>query len=289
MTEYFKDGLHWFAYDLLQPYADRIVHGMFTRKGGVSTGPFHSLNAGSIYHDDPSAIIENRRRVLAALDHSVDFVSAHPVHGSQVIEVTAEHIQDWNAFRQEPERYPHGYKHLLTTKGDAMITRLPHIGLMWAYADCTPIMLFDPEHRAIALIHAGWRGMSQAIIVATIQSMQQTYGTDPTAVLAGIGPTIGPCCYEVDAPVIAAFEAHPIARQYMTFSTVLVTETDGRQRESQRLDLGAASALQLRHAGVQPNHIETFPLCTGCNPDLFYSYRKEQRQTGRHVVVIGLR
>jgi polyphenol oxidase len=271
------EGITWFQFASLAACDGLVTHGIFSRLGGVSAPPFASLNCATIVQDDPEAVAENRRRVAAVLPN-LQLITTRPIHGSNVVEVLPE-----------TPGIAQPYMRVLDARADIMITRQRGLGLTWAYADCTPVLLVDPVHEAIALAHAGWRGTSQAVAVVAIEAMHASYGTRPSDVIAALGPAIGPCCYEVDEPVHAAFTAHPLASQHMFFSTLSITNQDGTSRESLRVDVLAANRSQLIAAGVRADHIEMSGFCTGCSTDLFFSHRVENGRTGRFAVVLGLR
>jgi polyphenol oxidase len=274
MREHLTDGVRWFQFENL---GERVTHGVFGRQGGVSEGEFASLNCGLSSRDLPDHVNENRRRVRAILPDHPPFVTMHPVHGAEVIVVRPEDVPDHS------QLYTY-----LPYKADAMITQARGIALFMSYADCTPIVLADPIHDAVALVHAGWRGTSIEVVMRTVEAMRDAFGTRPTDLRAGIAPAIGACHYEVDAPVQAAFAANAIAQEYAIFSTVLVPE-DGGMRASLRLDVAASNYGQLVAAGIPPEQIELSEICTGCRTDLFFSHRTEQGHTGRFGVAIGLR
>ena len=278
MREHLNGEIRWFQFEQFAGLDELMTHGIFARQGGVSAAPYATLNGGLSVGDDPALVAENRARVVATLPDHPPLVTAHPVHGTNVVELRDEDVAD-----------PAALALRIATKADAMITQVRGIGLFWAYADCTPILLVDPAHQAIALVHAGWRGTSGAVVVAALDAMSEHYGSRPNAVWAGIGPSIGPCCYEVDEPVQAAFAANPIASQHTFFSTVMVPDGIGDQRPSLRLDVAASNLAQLLASGIHPDHIEQSEYCTGCRTDLFFSHRIEKGRTGRFAVVIALR
>jgi polyphenol oxidase len=267
----------WFQFAQFGQFADFITHGIFARNGGVSETPYATLNAGLSSGDDPQSVEENRVRIMAQLTENPPLVTAHPVHGTDVVEITP--------VLPLTERFG---AQALATRADGMITQMRGVGLFWAYADCTPVLIVDPPHKAIALAHAGWRGTSGAVAVETLREMREHYSTRPGDVWVGLGPSIGPCCYEVDEPVREAFLAHPIACEHLYFSTVLVPDGKCGMRPSLRLDVEAANRAQLIAAGVPDEQIESSGFCTGCRRDLFFSHRLENSRTGRHAVVIGL-
>lgn len=278
MEQHMHDGITWFQFDIFKGLDDVVTHGIFTRKGGVSQPPFASLNAGPTVADDPTSLYENYRRIRASLPGHPRLVSAIPGQGIEMIEITANMLDEEH---MQPYIMP---KHL-----DGLITRVRGIGLFWAVADCTVMLAVDPTHRAIAAIHAGWRGTSQAIMVRAIERMGNLYGTLPTDLYIGLSPSIGPCCYEVDERVRDAFQAHPIAAKHAAFSTISAVHRDNVPYTSLRLDIAASNYAQLLAIGVPRERIELSDMCTGCHRDLFFSNRMEGGNTGRFATVLGLR
>jgi polyphenol oxidase len=151
--------------------------------------------------------------------------------------------------------------------GDALLENAPGHLVAVKTADCVPILLVDEEHRAVAAVHAGWRGTAGGIVSATIDRMREEFGTRPGLVHAAIGPAIGKCCYEVGAEVAAHFG-----------------ET-GRCH----IDLVEANRRQAREAGIPDAQIYAARLCTRCGADDFYSYRREQEHAGRMLSFVGIR
>jgi polyphenol oxidase len=156
-------------------------------------------------------------------------------------------------------------------EADALVTDRPGVTLSIRTADCFPILLADPEHRAIAAIHAGWRGTAEEIVCRTIDTMRSDFGTSPERISAAIGPGIGKCCYEV---------GEDVARR-------LGIEGFGLDAAG-HIDLAAINREQLIRAGVPPSHIDTLGRCTFCDPALFHSYRRDREQAGRMISFIGL-
>ena len=277
MNELITDGIVWFQFASLLDHADMVTHGVFSRLGGVSEEPFSSLNAGPTTQDDPSARLENYRRISTTLPGRPLLVGTKPLQGSDVKEVTAAAIGLY--------AYPAA---ILPDGCDAFITRERGIGLFWAVADCSVILLVDVTHGAIGLTHAGWRGTRDAIVAKTISAMGEAYGTRPADLRVAIAPTIGPCCYEVDEALRREFAANPFADQNAHFSVVTVHDPAGGDRPSLRLDLQASNRSQLLACGVREEHIEGSDYCPGSRTDLFFSHRMEGGRTGRFAVVLGL-
>ncbi len=252
------NGVPFLTFDHLQ--AAGLLHAVLTRRGGVSTAPFASLNLSRSVADRADTVAENRRRAYGVLGRELaTLVHAHLVHEATVRRVGAA---------------DHG--RVLPTC-DALITDEPGCGLTMNFADCAPIVLYDPDHHAVGLAHAGWRGTIADVAGAMVRAMAASFGSDPAALLAAVGPCIGPAVYEVGPDVIEAVEeAFPAA------AGRLLIAPKGAPRPY--FDLPEANRLNLTRAGV--NHIEIAPLCTGTRTDLFFSHRAEGGQTGRVGVVV---
>lgn len=277
MQQQISNKIVWFQFERFAKQGALITHGIFARKGGISQAPFAALNAGPTVKDDPAALSENYARIRVTLPGHPLLVSARPAQGADMIEVTEEMLGE----REGPAL-------ILPNQVDALMTRVRGIGLFWAVADCSPVLVVDPVHEAIAMVHAGWRGTSRAIIVDAIQRMRELYDSHPADLFVGVGPTIGPCCYEVDEKVQNAFAAHPIASAHARFTTLRVPDSTGSSRSSLRLDLAASNQAQIRSIGVPEEQIELSGFCTGCQRDLFFSHRMEGGRTGRYAAVLAL-
>jgi YfiH family protein len=177
-----------------------------------------------------------------------DVVTVHQVHSSQVV---------FN--RGVQSRHD---------DADALIENTPGIAIGVKTADCVPILLADPSHRAVAAIHAGWRGTAASIVGAAIRSMASEFGTRPEDLRAAIGPCIGPCCYQVGPEVAQEFGVRAPGKVY--------------------LDLPALNARQLEAAGVPKPNISTAPVCTRCNPN-YHSFRRDREDAGRMISWIRIR
>jgi len=236
-----------------------VNHAVLTRVGGVSRGPYATLNLGHTVGDDLAAVEENHRRALGVLGLEPGrVVCPYQVHGAQVGVV--------------------GRAHLGTVQPatDALVTAVPAVPLLMRFGDCAPVLLFDRVRRVIAMAHAGWRGVVAGIVEATVQAMERRFGCRPADVWAGIGPTIGPCCYEVGRET--AMEVQGACPP----GVEVVRSTDGRIH----LDLPGAVRAQLHTAGIE--RIEDSSLCTACRVDEFFSHRAEHGRTGRFGVVMEL-
>lgn len=271
MIECGEEGVAFLRFAALDQQL-RVSHAVFTRHGGVSAAPFATLNASVAVGDDAAAVRENKRRMAGIL--GLGLVSVTPVHGAEVVAVEAPGAS-FAAWRAS----------LRATEADAMMTDVPGLALFWAYADCMPILLFDPRHAAVALVHAGWRGTARGIAGRTVAAMRQRYGTRPADLLAGMAPSIGKCCYTLTAADREQFRADPFIWAHTPFERAARPDGD----RIYAVDLWASNRAQLLTAGLRPERIEAAELCTGCHTDQFYSNRIERAGTGRFGVGIGLR
>lgn len=238
-----------------------LVHAIFTRHGGVSRPPYATLNLSRAVGDDLSAVEHNHTRICQALNISrSQVVQCHLMHGRTVRVVTA---------RENGQ--PPGL-------ADGLVTAQPGVMLSMRFADCVPILLHDPRRKAVGLVHAGWRGTLQNVAAAAVRAMTEELGCVGPDITALIGPSIGPCCYEVGTEVVQAFTA------ILPDMAPLLLRQDGRRVY---LDLWQANYQQLLAAGV--GQVYNMELCTACHRDLFFSHRGDGGCTGRFGVVIGYR
>ena len=254
-----SNGLTFYQFEGLSTEA--VYHGAFTRRGGVSQAPFESLNLARSVGDDLLAVQENNRRMLSAFDMTPDrATTAWLVHGRTVAVMT----------RADAGGYRSGC--------DAIITRERDLALTMRFADCVPIVFFDPVQRAIGLAHAGWRGVAENVAAAAVDALRDQFGSRPQDLWAGIGPCIGVDHYRVGQEVIDR-----VAPACPPQTPIIHRQPDG----SLQLDLNAAVTAQLRASGVAD--IEDAQLCTASNTDDWFSHRAENGRTGRFGMVIGLR
>lgn len=223
---------------------------------------------------DPEQVLKNRRAWTARIGVNAErLVTIHQVHSSTVVAVDGA---TWSFCPT-----PRGLDDV--PRADALLTNTPDTPLFLSFADCTPLLFFDPVQRVVGLAHAGWRGTVGDIAGATVRAMLQHYGSRPADILAGIGPAIGPCCYLVDEPVVAAWQALGIAAP-----EVLVEVAPVAGRRQWRFALAQANRCLLERAGVPTSQIDDAALCTSCNVAAFPSHRAEQGQAGRFAAIIAL-
>ena len=260
-----------------------LVHGFSMRPGGVSELDGEKvLNLGFADWDSRENVLENRRRFQSAL-------GAHDFH---LVALKQFHSDVFQMFDAPPAK---------PCRGDASATDRAGLLLGIQTADCVPILLVDPKKRAVAAVHAGWRGTLQRVVVKAIGHMQMQFGTKPGDLLAAIGPAIGGCCYEVGTEVAIQFQsqfadAHDWFDEFRTGDEPnpiqwLNMTPPGHQPPPKNvlLDLRKANRAQLAAAGLRAQNIFVSELCTACRRDLFFSYRKEGAITGRLMAVVGIR
>jgi YfiH family protein len=226
-----------------------------TRLGGVSDGAYAQLNLGILTEDDPANVWQNRRLLAEALDRDPEaVVLGLQVHGSNV------QVQ-----RARPSSVSFMTPHTGLARADAQLTHRAEVTPLVLVADCAPLVLSAP--RAVGAVHCGWRGTSSGIVTRALESLCDLAETTPAGVSAAVGPAIGPCCYEVGEEVQIAFERRGL----------------GAALDGTKVDLAAAIALELTAAGVDRASIARTGICTSCNPELFFSHRRDRGVTGRQA------
>jgi YfiH family protein len=251
-----------YSFNHLEPWSE-LTQGAFTRQGGVSDPPYDSLNASFAVQDKPESVRTNRQLLARAVGWDPSrIVSAGQVHGRQAVAVGRGNL---------------GGPDLVGT--DALVTDEPGVLLMLKFADCVPVILWDPVRRVVGLAHAGWRGTILGTPGAALELMVGKYGSRPSDMLVGIGPSIGPCCYEVGPEVAEA------AGRKFAGTDVLRRNGGGKLH----LDLWGANAETLMRLGVPEENVATAAICTRCHHDLFFSHRAAGGLTGRFAFVAGIR
>jgi YfiH family protein len=253
------DGLTYYKFDSLA--ACGVPHGVFARHGGVSPEPYASLNMSISTGDSPDNVRHNRNKAFRALGRNPDSLAdLWQVHSADVIVADA----------------PNGARQYLA-KADTLLTDSSDVTLFLRFADCVPTLLFDPRRRAVGVVHAGWRGTLKLAAAAAVAAMVERYGSRPADLVAGIGPSIGPCHYAVGSDVVA--ETREV---FGADADALLAPVDG----SYHLDLWAANEAALRRSGV--DQVEVARICTYCHSEDFFSHRAQGARTGRFGALIGL-
>ena len=238
-----------------------LLHGVTEKKPTMA----YEFSLALHTHQPPQDIISNRyhlAKVLGAED-GFDFVVANQTHSDHVVVIEYPKTSGWHTIEDA------------ICECDALITNQKGVVLTILTADCVPILLYDPTKEVIGAIHAGWRGTAQDITTKTIQKMQHTYGCSPKDIIASIAPAIGACCYQIDQRVAKHFEATPKAL------------TPDKEPSRYRLNLPYLNAIALKELGVK--EITLSNICTACEEDRFFSYRKTQGCQGRFMSMIGMK
>jgi len=224
----------------------RLVHGVFSRCGGISSPPYESLNTSYTVGDQREDVASNLHRINQVLG-AENMIFMNQRHGENIL------ILD----RNTPPKFGEA------PSADALITDQPHIGLMVKQADCQGIIIFDPIKQVVANVHCGWRGNVTNILSKVVSRMNQYFDCKGSHLVAAIGPSLGPCCAE-----------------FVTHDKIFPKSFQRFMVRENYFDLWAISRRQLMEAGLRGDNIEIAGLCTNCRTDLFYSYRREKR-TGR--------
>lgn len=249
-----KNGITWLSYPLLEQ-CPGIRNAFSTREGGVSEGIWSSMNFSYSRGDDPEHVTENFRRFAEAAGFDFEtIVTSDQTHTTNVRCVGKE---DCGSGITRPRSF-----HEI----DGMITDTPGVVLATFYADCVPLYFVDPVHRAIGLSHSGWRGTVHKMAAATIREMQKVFGTNPSELLAAIGPSICQDCYEVSEDVTEQF-AQTFPEE--VHSRLFYRKPNGKYQ----LNLWEANYQIFLESGVPESQIQMPNLCTCCNPDALFSHR----------------
>ncbi len=246
-----------------------VHHAFSTRYGGVSRNQFSSMNLGLSCGDERENVLENYRRFCAAagFDFST-LVSAAQDHHTFIRRVGGKERGIGVVRPRDLESV------------DGLITDEPGVTLVTHYADCVPVFLLDTKRKAIGLVHAGWRGTAAKIAAAAVGAMRRAFGTEPGNLIAGIGPSIGPCCFEVDFPVRDVFlkltELRPAE---------FIREAGGGKS---RIDLWEANRRILVQAGVPESGVAVAGICTECNAEWLFSHRATGGRRGSLAAFMAL-
>lgn len=246
------------------------VRGLFSfRHGGVSTGDYHSLNVGLHVGDEAQAVIQNRRLCAELMGGSLDdWVVAEQVHDTTVAVVNGGQAGKG------------AYDTASAVAGaDALVTNAPGVTLVVMAADCVPLLFFDKRRRVIAAAHSGWKGTVGHIARRVVETMVQTYQTDPRDVEVWLGPSIRRCCYEVNDVV-----AQPVEREFGKAYLIPRFKAPGKYW----LGLQACIRKDLLDAGVPRRQIVDSGVCTSCQSRLLFSHRADAGRTGRQLAAIRL-
>lgn len=261
MNSNMQNGVCYLTFPALEQ-TGMVAHSFSTRIGGVSEGKFATMNFGFTRGDNPEHVLENYRRMERILgvkkEHMVLSWQTHTVNVRKVTEADAGK----GVVRERDYR-----------DVDGLITNVAGITLVTFYADCVPLYILDPVHRAIGLSHSGWRGTVSRMGQATLDSMRREYGTNPEDVIACIGPSICQDCFEVGEEVVEEFAA---AFDVNYHDSLFYRKDNGKYQ----LDLWRANQIVFEEAGVKAENIHTSDICTHCNPELLFSHRTTGTERG---------
>ncbi len=240
--------------------------GFTTRHEGVSRPPYNSLNLGSNTLDLPHYVKGNRSLLARACGARLEkMITVQQVHGTDLLVIDSKN-QD--------------ISHFLRLECDGIVTNQPGLLIAIGTADCVPILLCDPVKKVVAALHAGWQGTAGNIVAKGVEALCSCFASTPSDILAAIGPAICADCYEVDQPVRDAF-----AKGGLVWEDCTTPRSAGKWG----LDLKEANRQLLLAAGIPAGQIDIATHCNACNPELFFSYRRDKGETGRHLGFIMLR
>jgi YfiH family protein len=258
-----------------------ILHGIFTRENGKSKGPYKSLNVGFGVGDDRRAVLKNRK-IISRCINANDLVFLNQVHGRRIVVFAKEdysyQMVDGDDYRKK--EYSENVDHWTVNQGfyserrfeaDAMVTNIPQKILVIQTADCQSVLIYDPIQHVAANVHAGWRGSINDIVGRTVTVMEKSFGCRAQNMIAGIGPSLGPCCAE-----------------FVNYKTE-IPKTFWKYRDNvHHFDFWSISRDQLCDKGVLPENVDVSRICTKCETNRFFSFRGEGT-TGRFANLIGLK
>ncbi len=240
--------------------AHGCMHAVTMKQGDAPYSLSLALHTG----EEASRIVQNRKQIAQRLGAKgdLDFVVAKQTHSDNIHIVTRKRTIGWEEHASA------------IANCDALITDQKGVMLGVLTADCVPVLLYDPLQKVAAAVHAGWKGTKAQIVSKTVKRMQEHFGCDPENILAGVAPAIGRCCYEVGEDVAQHFFGYRDALE--------------QRGEKYMLDLPHINQKQLMKAGLQEEHIQMSGICTACDTEQFFSYRKEQGCSGRFMSLVGI-
>lgn len=252
-----NNGICWEESTLLKDAG--LCHGVTGRSGGVSPEPYSSLNLALHVGDDPKEVLENRRRLCQTIGCSLhQLTMAQQTHEDHVVAVGESECGSGAGSYQDALEHT-----------DALMTNIPGIPLMICIADCVPVILFDPVHKACAVIHDGWRGTVARLAAKTVFAMRLAYGSLPEHLLAYVGPSISAPHFEVSEDTTQQFID-------MGYDSCVI-----RQNQTRMIDLWQANHRLLLDAGLRDKHITVTTSCVFEEEGKFFSYRRDGGITGR--------
>ena len=263
-------GVTYLSFHILED-TGLVSHAFSTRLGGVSKGDFATMNFSFTRGDDRDDVLENYRRMAAALGVDRErMVLTWQTHTTNVRRVTEE--DEGKGIVRDRD-----YRDV-----DGLITDIPGITLVTFFADCVPLYFLDPVHKAIGLSHSGWRGTVKRMGQVTVDAMKEAFGTRPEDIIACIGPSICGDCYEVGEEVADEF-ADAFHEKY--HDVILLKKQNGKYQ----LDLWKANEIVLKEAGIKGDNLAVTNICTYCNPQLLFSHRRTAERRGNLCAFLSLK
>lgn len=260
-----QNGIAYLHSPLLDQ-CDFLTHAFCMRHGGVSEGEYRSLNLSFCTGDDEFRVLQNWGILATAFQIPAEnFLVLNQIHSNDILLV------------DEKDNFSNSLEAL---DYDAIATSRANLAICIKTADCVPVFLVDPGKKAIAAVHAGWRGSALGIAAKAVKTMRDSYGSQPGQLLAAIGPSIGPCCYEVDFAVASQFFAHPQREVFLK---------PAKRKDHWMLNLTEVNFLELQRAGLSRAAIERAEECTVCRQDNYFSHRASGGAAGRQVNFMMIR
>jgi purine-nucleoside/S-methyl-5'-thioadenosine phosphorylase / adenosine deaminase len=251
--------LNWLKVPGWEKY-DGLLHGFMGRRGGTSVGPYASLNASYRVGDDNKVVSQNVCDMKLAVGiHDGRIITMKQVHGDHIIELEETNIKE-------------------AGEADGMVTKKPNAFLSVLTADCVPILFVAPEKKLVAAVHAGWRGSLAGIGAKVVRQFKEQHGVAADEIETALGPSIGPCCYEVKNDV-----TEPLREKWGPLAKASIELRDGKSF----VDLRRLNRSILEDTGVPSDQIHQLGPCTSCAQDEFFSYRRDGIPTGRQISFIG--
>ncbi len=250
--------------------SSEVVSAYTTRMGGVSRRKYASVNMSFLNGDDPERVKKNYHILFSALGLDENLaVLSHQTHTDNLMVITKDDIGKGISKKRDFENI------------DGLITNIKGTALVTQFADCVPLLFFDPNKHVVAASHAGWRGTFSEIGLKTVKKMNEVFGCVPSDIKVGIGPSIKSCCYEVDEPLFK--EARKI--KYLALEKIFFKKPNGKYM----LDLQECNKQILQKSGILPENICISDLCTCCHSEYFHSHRATGGNRGNNAAVIALK
>ncbi|MBR1901109.1 MAG: peptidoglycan editing factor PgeF [Lachnospiraceae bacterium] len=285
LTYHCDGGVEWFSFPILDQF-DFIVNGYSTRVGGVSTGDVGQMNLSlarevamhmeASEEESRAKVRENHERLASAIGYTTDaLIFSNQTHTDNIR--IMQDIDRGNGFTKPNEYHD----------TDGMMTDITGQALMTFYADCVPLLIVDPVHKAIANVHSGWRGTIKGIGAKAVRMMHEVYGSDPSKMVAAIGPSICMDCFEVSKDVAEKFlDKYDASVSKKMVREGRLTET-GEQKY--HVDLQLACMENFLEAGLKKQNVSVPDLCTSCNMEYLFSHRASRGRRGNQAAVLMLR